>query len=128
MELDALQAIYGDIKTAGAELVVFSAEKNDISKGMADKQQLSFPIVHDEGLRIARSFGLAFTLPDDLKAVYQGFGIDLPKNSGHAAWELPIPARFVIDKQGIVRAVDADPDYTVRPEPDATLQVLRNLT
>lgn len=128
MELDALQAIYDDIKAAGAELVVFSSEKKDVSKGMADKQKLTFPIVHDEGLKIARAFGLAFSLPDDLKAVYQGFGIDLPKNSGHPAWELPIPARFVIDRSGVVRAVDADPDYTVRPEPSATLQVLRGLT
>ena len=36
----------------------------------------------------ARSFGLAFTLPDDLKALYQSFGIDLPKNTGRDAWEL----------------------------------------
>lgn len=106
---------------------MFSSETNDISKGMADKQKLTFPIVFDDGLKIARAFGLAFTLPDDVKAVYQGFGIDLPKNTGRNAWELPIPARFVIDKGGIVRAVDADPDYTVRPEPAVTVQVLRGL-
>ena len=106
---------------------MFSAETNDISKGMADKQKLTLPIVADAGLGIAHSFGLVFTLPDDLKAVYQGFGIDLPKNTGHAAWELPVPSRFVIDKAGIVRGVDADPDYTVRPEPDATLALLRSV-
>jgi hypothetical protein len=44
---------------------------------LADKQKLEFPIVRDVGLGIARAFGLAFTLPDDLKATYQGFGIDL---------------------------------------------------
>jgi len=113
------------VRTAGGEIVVFSPEKPDISKGLVDKQKLGFPIVSDQGLAIARSFGLAFTLPDDLRAVYQGFGIDLPKNTGHAMWELPVPSRFVIDRQGIVRAVDADPDYTVRPEATQTLATVQ---
>ena len=115
------------MKAANGEIVVLSAEKNDVSKGMADKQKLTIPIVADTGLAIARSFGLVFTLPDDLKAVYQSFGIDLPKNTGHDAWELPIPSRFVVAKGGIVRSVEADPDYTVRPEPGATLAVVKGL-
>lgn len=115
------------MKTAGGEIVVFSPETNAVSRGMADKQTLAIPIVADAGLTIARSFGLVFTLPDDLKAVYQSFGIDLPKNTGHAGWELPVPSRFVIDKGGIVRGVDADPDYTVRPEAQATLALMRSI-
>jgi peroxiredoxin len=111
--------------SAGAELVVFSAETMDVSKGLAEKLKLTFPLVRDAGLAIARSFGLVFTLPDDLRAIYQGFGIDLPKFTGHAAWELPMPARLVVDRAGVVRSVEADPDYTVRPEPEATLAVVR---
>ncbi len=38
-----------------------------------------------------------------------------------------MPARFVIDQGGVVRAVDADPDYTVRPEPEETLAKVRAL-
>ncbi len=94
---------------------------------MADKHKLAYPIIADRGLAIARAFGLVFTLPDDLKVVYQGFGIDLPKNTGHPAWELPVPARFVVDRHGIVRSVDADPDYTVRPEATDTLAKLRSM-
>lgn len=94
---------------------------------MAAKQGLTFPIVQDTGLAIARSFGLVFTLPDDLKALYQSFGIDLPKNTGHAAWELPMPARYVIDRTGLVRSSEVDPDYTSRPEPAETLAIVRGL-
>ena len=54
-------------------------------------------------------------------------GIDLPKNTGRDVWELPMPARLVIDKEGIIRAIDADPDYTKRPEAEATLEVVRGL-
>lgn len=107
--------------------MVFSAEKNDVSRELARKQNITYPIVQDVDLAIAKAFGLAFVVPDDLKAVYQGFGIDLPKNTGMTAWELPMPARFVIDRSGIVRAADVDPDYTVRPEATDTLAVVQKL-
>ena len=115
------------MKAANAEIVVFSAEKPEVSRDLAAKQNITYPIVQDVNLAIARSFGIAFALPDDVKSVYQGFGIDLPKNTGMTAWELPMPARFVIDKSGIVRSAEVDPDYTVRPEPAATLGVVRGL-
>ena len=106
---------------------MFSSETNAISNDLATKQKLGFPIVRDEELKISRAYGLAFQLPDDLRDVYSGFGINIPKNTEREAWELPMPARFVIDKEGIIRAADVDPDYTKRPEVDATMAVLRSL-
>ena len=47
--------------------------------------------------------------------------------NGDGTWRLPIPARIVIDPQGIIRAVDADPDYTRRPEPSQTVEILKRL-
>ena len=38
-----------------------------------------------------------------------------------------MPGRLVVDRRGIVRAIDVDPDYTVRPEPDATLAEVRRI-
>jgi peroxiredoxin len=62
-----------------------------------------------------------------LRRVYSKFGIDLKKYNGDDSWTLPIPARFVIDSSGTVRAADADPDYMVRPEPTETVRVLEGL-
>ena len=105
-----------------------SPELGDVTKALAAKHGLTFPIVRDDQLTIARAFGLAFMVPDDVKGVYQSFGIDVPKNTGRAVWELPMPARFVIDRQGIIRSAEVDPDYTVRPEPASTLAVLLGLS
>jgi peroxiredoxin len=88
---------------------------------------LPFEVLHDFGNRVAEAYGLVFTLPDDLRALYTKFGIDLARGNGDGTWRLPIPARFVIDRQGVIRAVDADPDYTRRPEPAGTVEVLRGL-
>jgi peroxiredoxin len=92
-----------------------------------EPKPLSFEMLRDLGNRVAEAYGLAFTLPDDLREVYVKFGIDLAQGNGDGTWRLPMPARFVIDRGGIVRAVDADPDYTRRPEPARTVEILRGL-
>lgn len=94
---------------------------------MAAKQKLTFPILWDEKSVVAEAFGLAFVLPDDLRQVYIGFGNDLAVRNGDPSWRLPVPARFVVDRGGVVRSVEADPDYTRRPEPEATLEALHKV-
>ncbi len=87
----------------------------------------SFEMLRDAGNQIAAMYGLVFTLPDDLREIYLKFGIDLARGNGDGTWWLPIPARFVIDPHGVIRAADADPDYTRRPEPAQTVDVLRGI-
>jgi peroxiredoxin len=106
---------------------VISPELPDRTADMAAKQNLTFPIVWDEMSKVAEAFGLAFVLPEDLRQVYRGFGNDLAVRNGDPSWRLPVPARFVIDGQGIVRSVEADPDYRYRPEPETTLEALRKV-
>jgi peroxiredoxin len=92
-----------------------------------DPTPLPFESLRDLGNRVAEAYGLVFTLPDDLRAIYLKFGIDLARGNGDGTWRLPVPARFVIDRQRIIRAVDADPDYTRRSEPVRTVEVLDGL-
>lgn len=123
-----MQAVYGDVRALGAEIVVLSPELPKFSADLAAQRKLTFPILDDHGLAIAKAFGLAFTLPDDLKDVYLNtFKLDLQARNGEPSWQLPMPARFVIDRRGIIRSAEADPDYTVRPEPEETLAFLKTL-
>jgi len=92
-----------------------------------EPEAFAFEMLRDFGNRVAESYGLVFTLPDDLCQIYTKFGIDLAQGNGDGTWRLPVPARFVIDRQDIVRAVDADPDYTRRPEPSDTVKILEQL-
>lgn len=91
-------------------------------------RHLAFEILTDRGNDVAARFGLRFALPDDLRQLYRTFPLDLEKFNGDASWTLPIPARFVIDRQGVIRYADSDPDYTTRPEPEETLAALRGLS
>src|SRR5438552_14189221 len=69
-----------------------------------------------------------FTLPDYLRDLYKSFGNALDRFHDEPEYRLPRPARYVVDKQGIIRAADVNADYTIRPEPSETLRQLRMLT
>lgn len=95
---------------------------------MVAKHKLSFDVLTDSGNEVAAKFGLRFTVNDEVKRVYQDvFKLDLEKFNADGSWTLPMPARYIIDRNGIVRYAEADPDYTKRPEPGATVAALRTV-
>jgi peroxiredoxin len=120
-----LQAVLGELEELGATLVALTPQTPEHNRAMRDKNALNFHLLSDPGNAYAAELGLRFQVPDELKAVYQGFGLELPKFNGDESWTLPLPARFVVDQAGIVRAADVDADYTRRPEADKTLADLR---
>jgi peroxiredoxin len=84
-------------------------------------------ILSDPGNQTAETYGLVHTIPEDLKKVYLQFGIDLPKYNDDDSWRLPMPARYIIDQGQVVRYAEVNPDYTVRPDPSHTIDVLKEI-
>jgi peroxiredoxin len=123
-----LNAVLPTIRSLSSGLVVISPQLPAFLKDLKAKQNLDFDILHDAGNQTAEAFGIMMRLPDELIEVYKKLGVDLPRFNGDNLWRLPVPARFVIDRGGVVRAVEADPDYTTRPEPEETVAALRALT
>jgi len=117
-----------EFSALGARLLAVSPQEKMYSRELIKEKQFSFELLSDTGNKVAKTFGLVYTLPDDLRQLYVKFGIDLEKYNGDETWTLPIPARYLIDQKGIIRYVKADPDYTVRPEPEDTLTALKEIT
>jgi peroxiredoxin len=88
----------------------------------------AYALLIDRGNDVARRFGLAFALPEAIREIYRNGGIDLEVANGDTSWTLPMPARYVVDRHGIVRAADVHPDYTRRGEPAETIAALRRLS
>lgn len=109
-------------------MVALSPTLAKYARQLVRTHNLAFPLLPDPGNRIAAQYGLTFSLPEGLRRLYLGFGIDLERYNGDASWSLPMPARYVIDQQGAVRAAWADPDYTIRPDPAETVAALRRLS
>ena len=126
-ELRALQAKLPEITAAGATLVAISPQTPDNSISTAEKFELAFPVLSDQGNAVAESFGLVFSLPGSLRELYRGFGYDLPAVNGDATFRLPLPATYVIESNGVIAWRFADADYTKRAEPDDVIAILEAL-
>ena len=128
LELRALQAALPEIESAGARLVAVSPQTPDASLSTAEKDSLSFDVLSDAGGDVADRYGLRWTLPDDLRAVYGQFGLDLETANGDDTFTLPVPATYVVATDGTIRFAVADPDYTTRAEPADVVAALHALT
>lgn len=124
LELKALQARLAEIEARGATLVAISPQTPDHSLSTAQKHGLRFPVLSDAGHRVARSFGLVFTLEENLKPLYKAFEIDLAGHNGDASFELPVPATYAVARDGTVLDAFVDADYRKRPEPEAIVHWL----
>lgn len=128
MELEALQEVYSEMKDLGATMVAISPLLSKYSKQVEKNNGLEFDILSDAGNNVAEQFGLKFAFPDYLIEVYKGFGADFLRFNGDDSWTLPMPARYVVNQDGIVVNADFDPDYAVRPEPSKTVDDLKKIS
>ncbi|HVI09507.1 MAG TPA: redoxin domain-containing protein [Candidatus Binatia bacterium] len=128
MELEALQEIYSDVRALGAQIIVITPELERYTRALHKKYNLGFDILTDLHLKVAEEFRLVFTLPDYLRDLYKSFGSTLDRFNDEPEYRLPVPARYIIDKTGTIRAADVNADYTIRTEPAETLRQLRMLS
>ena len=127
MELAALQRALPEIEALGAQLVAVSPETPDHSLSTREKHDLAFEVLFDKGNKVAQSYGLVFVLDEALRPLYAKLGIDLVASNGDDSFSLPIPATYVIDRNGVVAYHLADADYTKRLEPDDVISALKKL-
>jgi len=127
-EVRALNGAYDQFQQAGIELVVLSPQSLEKARQQATAEKLKFNLLVDKDNEIGKAFGLVYTFPEDLKNVYSNvFKLDIQAVNEASSWQLPIPARFVIDGSGVIRDVKADPDYRYRPEPSEVLDIAKKL-
>ncbi len=108
-------------------MIMLSPQSAEALRQFAEKKGLTMELLVDSGNSEAKQFGLVYTVPDDLKKVYQQFGLHVDKNNDDGSWDLPMPARYIIDGDSKIRYAEVNPDYTVRPEPSHTIAALKNL-
>jgi peroxiredoxin len=109
-------------------LVAISPQLEKYGHSVHRRLNLGFDVLSDRGLQVASQFGLVFVLPDYLKTIYLQFGSKLDEFHGENVFRLPMPARYVIDQQSVIRSADVTPDYTVRPDPSETISALEQVT
>jgi len=116
-QMEAMSLIATEIEASGAAVVAVSPQTEKQAFFMHDQHKLGFPLLVDAHNRLARQFGLVYRVSEEQQALYSRTFVNLPFANGDLSWELPIPATFVIDRDGRVLFAAANEDYTDRPEP-----------
>ena len=128
LELGALQDALPDIEARGASAVAITPDTGAAFAAVKSKNGLDFDILSDLDYGLALLFGILFKLPDPIRDLYLRIGIDLGARHGNRhAWLLPIPATYVVDRQGIITHANVDPDFRRRMEPSEIIKALDRL-
>lgn len=125
-QMEAMNLVLPKIEQAGATLVAISPQTVKQTFFMHDQHRLRFSLLSDAGNDVARQFGLTYRVPALQEVVYRRAFVNLPFTNGDDSWELPIPATYIIDREGTVTFTSANEDYTERPEPLEILGALQN--
>jgi peroxiredoxin len=126
--LQAYQEIQPEIKALGASMVAISPQKAEYSLSMAQKHELGFEVLSDEGNRVAREYGLVFELDPALQELYKTeFKTDLAEYNADGTYELPLPGTFIVAPDGIISFAFVEVDYTRRMEPADILDHLKKI-
>lgn len=125
IELKSLQRYLPKFLAKGAKLVAISPELPEFAANTAKDMELEFPVLSDEGCKVGMDYGIDFVLDEELRPVYDQFGLKVAMhNSPKASFQLPVPATYVIDTDGSVLYSFVNTDYTKRAEPEEILNAI----
>ena len=117
LELRAYQARAVQLSAAGIRLLAISPQQPDATADTVRENGLAFDVLSDVGSNVAKAFGVAFDLADELRPLYTRLGHALPERN-NGGWTLPVPATFVIAPAGEIVLAFIDTDYRRRLDPD----------
>ncbi len=128
LQLRTLQQALPQLEAHGARLIAVTPQVPDQSRKQLEADGYPFEILSDLDDQVMQAYDLYFEVPADLSAVYQNrLDLDLADYNGPGRYVLPVPATFVIDTDGVIRAAFADVDYRQRMEPTAIVSALAKL-
>ena len=122
-----MQLALDRIKALDASVMAISPESPENSLSVKEKNEVMFEVLSDVGNGVAREFGIVFQVPAELRSIYAGFGIDVPKANENNTFELPIPATYIIGSDGKILEAFVEADYTKRFDPEEIIEKLRRL-
>jgi len=120
-ELENWRDLYGQLREHEALMVAIGPQIQRQSDFMAGQHGLPFPILTDTNNAVAEQFGLVYTVPEYFRAYYLSILVNIPFVNGEKSWRLPLPATYVISREGRVLFAEAHADFRVRPEPEEAL-------
>jgi peroxiredoxin len=123
--VSSLADVAGDIRSIGARVAVIVPDRQQYAARLKADAHTPFPILTDLDNGYAMSLGLVFWVGEELQRLMQSRGINPDESQGNDTWFVPVPATFIVGRDGKVFARHVDPDYRKRMEMDAVVAALR---
>ena len=118
---DSLQLI----KNKGARLIAVTPEKPEFISRTIEKTKASYPLLYDKDMKIMKAYAVAFQVDDKSVSRYKNADIDLIAANGQKDKAfLPVPAVYIISREGTILYRYFDSDYKKRP---SVQEILDNL-
>jgi peroxiredoxin len=123
--VSALAEVADDVAVVGARIVAIVPDRQEYAAKLKAEANAPFPILTDIDNGYALSLGLAFWVGAEMQEHMQARGVDPTGSQGNESWFVPVPATFVVGRDGKIVARHVDPDYRKRMEVDAILDALK---
>lgn len=121
LSTQALARIEDSIVRQGCRMAVITPEREVYGRELRARTGARFPVLSDIDNGVALSLGLAISVGEDMREFMAARGRDLGAYHGNDSWILPIPAMFVLGRDGRITFRHVDADYRRRVNIDELL-------
>ena len=123
--VSALAEIADDANAFGGQIVVIVPDRQSFTARLRAETSAPFPILTDLDNGYALSLGLVFWVGEEMQNFMVAGNVNPGESQGNDSWLLPIPATFIVGRDGIIKARHVDPDYRTRMEIDSVLEAVK---
>ncbi|WP_066401792.1 peroxiredoxin-like family protein [Flavisolibacter tropicus] len=114
-ELKRMQDSLQLLTDKSAQVVAISPEKGEGITKTVEKTGATFSILHDEDMKIAKGYGVAYQVDEKTQQRYKSFGNDLLEINGQKERAyLPVPAVYIVNRDGTITFRYFEEDYRKR--------------
>jgi len=126
LNTSALAQAQKEIESEGGQIVAIMPDRQQFAEEFKTESNARFPILTDMDNGYALCLNLVIWVGAEIVQMISALGRDIPNYQGNASWMLPIPATFVVGKDGKVKARFVDPDYRKRMAIEGMIEALRS--
>jgi peroxiredoxin len=103
------------ITDQGVSFVAITPESIEFVEQTVKLHNLSYTVIYDCQEKIMKDYNVMFNVTKAYQdKILKSFSADIAKNNGRDSARLPVPATYVINRDGVIVAIQFDPDYKNR--------------
>jgi len=126
-ELEALHGATKEIRATGGQLAAVTAEVGGLALAVKQERGFAFDILCDVDNGVALEFGIVFRVTPAMVQTFSEIGPKFPEIYGNQSWFLPIPATYIVARDGTIAEAFVNPDFRYRLDPADIVRALRSL-